>query len=61
MKAGVVQPKALMVKVVPQFDALIKDKPEDTLFWGPIANLPGLLRRGQERLTAAYREMIGQR
>ena len=40
MKAGVVQPKALMVKVLPQLDALIKDKPEDTLFWGPITNMP---------------------
>ena len=38
--AGVVQPKALMVKVVPQYDAIIKDKPEDSLFWGPIANMP---------------------
>ena len=26
----------LMEKVLPQLDALIKDKPEDTLFWGPI-------------------------
>ena len=32
--------KALMVKVIPQLDALIKDKPEDTLFWGPIKKMP---------------------
>jgi hypothetical protein len=31
VKNGVVQPKTLMVKVVSQLDALIKDKPEDTL------------------------------
>jgi uncharacterized protein (DUF885 family) len=61
MKTGVVQPKALMVKVLPQFDALIKDKPEDTLFWGPITNMPkDFSAADKERLTAAYRDMIGQ-
>ncbi|KQY51948.1 DUF885 family protein [Lysobacter sp. Root494] len=61
MKTGVVQPKALMVKVLPQFDALIKDKPEDTLFWGPITNMPkDFSAEDKERLTAAYRDMIGQ-
>ena len=61
MKTGVVQPKALMVKVLPQFDALIKDKPEETLFWGPITNMPkDFSAADKERLTAAYRDMIGQ-
>ena len=61
MQAGVVQPKALMVTVLPQFDALIKSKPEDTLFWGPISNMPkDFSAADKERLTAAYREMIGQ-
>ncbi|GAB3354122.1 DUF885 domain-containing protein [Lysobacter tyrosinilyticus] len=61
MKTGVVQPKALMVKVLPQFDALIKDKPEDTLFWGPITNMPkDFSAADRERLTAAYRKMIGE-
>jgi uncharacterized protein (DUF885 family) len=61
MKAGVVQPKALMMKVLPQFDALIKDKPEETLFWGPITNMPkDFSAADKERLTAAYRDMIGQ-
>ena len=59
--AGVVQPKALMVKVVPQYDAIIKDKPEDSLFWGPIANMPkDFGAADQARLTDAYRAMIGQ-
>ncbi|GAB3090782.1 DUF885 domain-containing protein [Lysobacter terrae] len=61
MQTGVVQPKALMVKVLPQFDALIKDKPEDTLFWSPISNMPkDFSAADKERLTAAYRELIGQ-
>ncbi|KRD80285.1 DUF885 family protein [Lysobacter sp. Root983] len=62
MKAGVVQPKALMIKVIPQLDALIKDKPEETLFWGPITNLPkDFSDADKQRLTAAYREMITSR
>ena len=61
IKAGVVQPRALMVKVIPQLDALIKDKPEDTLFWGPISSLPkDFPDADKTRLTAAYRDMIGQ-
>jgi uncharacterized protein (DUF885 family) len=60
MAAGVVQPKALMVKVIPQLDAIIKDKPEDTLFWGPIKNMPtDFSAEDKARLTAAYRDMIG--
>ncbi|MFC0678973.1 DUF885 family protein [Lysobacter korlensis] len=61
MKAGVVQPRALMVKVVPQLDALIKDKPEQTLFWGPIENMPKEFSEAdRKRLTAAYRDVIAK-
>jgi uncharacterized protein (DUF885 family) len=59
MASGVVQPKVLMAKTIPQLDALIKDKPEDTLFWRPIANLPAdMPAADKERLTAAYRTLI---
>ena len=61
MANGVVQPKTLMVKVLPQLDALIKSDPKDTLFWGPIANMPkDFSSADQARLTKAYTEMIGQ-
>lgn len=61
MASGVVQPRVLMQKVIPQLDALIKDKPEDTLFWRPIANLPADLPAAEkERLTAAYRALISE-
>ena len=57
MKAGVVQPRALMVKVIPQLDALIKAKPEDTLFWGPVKNMPAdFSAADKQRLTDAYRD-----
>ena len=61
MAAGVVQPRALMEKVVPQLDALIKDTPEETLLWGPIKTMPASFSAADKaRLTAAYREMIGE-
>jgi uncharacterized protein (DUF885 family) len=62
MKAGVVQPRPLMEKVIPQLDALIKARAEDTLFWGPIRNMPAdFSDADKQRLTTAYRDMIGQR
>ncbi|WP_226468765.1 DUF885 domain-containing protein [Luteimonas panaciterrae] len=62
IKAGVVQPRALMEKVLPQLAALIKDKPEDTLLWGPIQSMPESFSAADKtRLTEAYREMIGER
>src|SRR3546814_8834403 len=44
MEAGVVQPRALMETVVPQLDAMIKDKAEDNLMWGSIESMPGDFR-----------------
>lgn len=59
MAAGVVQPKVLMLKVIPQLDALIHDKPEDTLFWTPIAQMPADFSDADKaRLTEAYRTLI---
>lgn len=60
VKAGVVQPRVLMNKVLPQLDAVIAGKPEDSVFWGPISNLPAdFSGADQTRLTAAYRDLIG--
>jgi uncharacterized protein (DUF885 family) len=59
VKRGITQPKVLMVKVVPQLDAVIKDKPEDTLFWGPINSMPkDFSDADRKRLTDAYRHLI---
>jgi uncharacterized protein (DUF885 family) len=59
MQAGVVQPRALMVKVVPQIDAVMKEDPTKTVFWGPIGAMPETFSAADKaRLTAAYREMI---
>jgi uncharacterized protein (DUF885 family) len=59
MRNGVVQPRALMVKVLPQLDALIKDRAEDTLFWNPVKSMPADFPASErERITAEYRGMI---
>ena len=59
MREGVVQPTALMEKVLPQLDAIIKPRPEDTLFWMPVKNLPEDIPAAErERITAEYRTMI---
>lgn len=59
MKAGVVQPRALMVKVVPQIDAVMNEDPTRTVFWGPIGAMPESFPAADKaRLTAAYRELI---
>lgn len=61
VKIGMVQPKVLIAKVLPQLDALIRDKPEDTLFWQPIANLPATFPDADKaRLTEAYRKLIAE-
>ena len=59
MKAGVVQPRVLMEKVVPQFDEILAAKGEDSQFWGPIKLMPAdFPQADKDRLTAAYRALI---
>jgi uncharacterized protein (DUF885 family) len=59
MADGVVQPRPLMEKVIPQLDALIKPRAEDTLFWMPIRNMPADIPAADKaRITAEYRTMI---
>ena len=59
MAAGVTQPRPVVEKIVPQFDAHIVAKPEDSVFWGPIKDMPKEFPPAErERLTAAYRAAI---
>ena len=61
MEKGIVQPRVLMEKVLPQLDAVIKDAPEDTLFWQPVAALSDDIPAAeQERLRDAYRTLIAE-
>jgi len=59
MAAGVVQPKVLMEKVLPQLDQQIVDKIADSTYYGPITRLPETFSdEDKARLTAAYEKMI---
>ena len=59
MRQGVVQPRVLMDKVLPQLDALINDDPTQTLFYRPISNFPDAIEAAdRERLTSAYTALI---
>ena len=59
MQKGVTQPRILMEKLLPQVDAHIVDKVEDSNFWGPIKNMPeDFSAEDRERLTAAYEDKI---
>lgn len=63
MRAGIerdiVQPRVVIEKMVPQYDALLDENPERTLFWAPVANFPDAVDAGErERLTEAWRERL---
>ncbi len=59
IKAGVVQPRVLMEKVLPQLDALILDDATKTLFYKPITNLPASFSAADKaRFTGDYTALI---
>jgi uncharacterized protein (DUF885 family) len=59
MKKGVVQPKAIMVSALPQFQKLVSATPESNIFYTPISKLPAAFADSdKQRLTAAYRQTI---
>ncbi|GGG56668.1 DUF885 domain-containing protein [Hymenobacter glacieicola] len=61
MKAGVVLPRALVVKMIPQMRAMETQDPTQSLFYGPVKKLPaGLSDADKTRLTAAYKKAISE-
>lgn len=59
IEKGVVQPRAVVAKVIPQLEAQLVDSLEDSLFYMPVENLPkGFADDDRERLTAAYTQAI---
>ena len=59
MQKGIVQPRILMEKVIPQIESQLVDNVEDSAFWRPIADMPGSFSAAdRERLEAAYRASI---
>jgi uncharacterized protein (DUF885 family) len=59
MAKGVVQPRPVMEKVLPQLEAMIVAKPEDSMFFGPVQKFPDAVPAAErERVVAAYRATI---
>jgi uncharacterized protein (DUF885 family) len=59
MQEGVVQPRILMAKSLPQIQSQIVDSAEESGFWAPIESMPEEFSdEDRERLTAAFREAI---
>ena len=61
VQKGVVQPRVVMERLLPQLDDMLVAKPEDSLFWTPVANFPeGVPAADRPRLEAAYRRAIAE-
>lgn len=59
MRTGVVQPKALIVAALPQFQHLVAPSTEASIFYTPVKNLPaGFAAADRRRLGDAYRATI---
>jgi uncharacterized protein (DUF885 family) len=58
-KKGYTLPRVLADRVLPQLEAHMVARPEDSIYWGPVRQLPdSFAATDRERLTAAYRMAI---
>ena len=59
VRQGVVQPRILMTKSLPQIESQIVDSAQDSGFWAPIENMPNeFSKEERERLTVAFKDAI---
>jgi uncharacterized protein (DUF885 family) len=59
MKTGIVLPKILVRKILPQMKDLISKDPEKSVFWGPVKLMPkDFSAEDKKLLEKTYREMI---
>jgi uncharacterized protein (DUF885 family) len=62
MRQGIVQPKAAMVSALPQFQKLVSDQLDASIFYTPIKNLPATFSAADKNnMTAAYRATIDKK
>jgi len=59
MSSGFTQPRAVIHRALPQLEAQLVVRPEDSAFWGPINRMPASFSAAdRERVTAGYRKAI---
>ena len=62
VKIGMVPPKILMLKVLPQLEGILAKTTEDSVFWTPIKNLPASFSAAdKKRLSAAFSALISKK
>ncbi|MCO7187622.1 MULTISPECIES: DUF885 domain-containing protein [unclassified Pseudoalteromonas] len=55
----VVLPKAITVKVIPQFKTHVVERAEDSIFWGPVKNLPeSFSAQEKHQIAQSYKNYI---
>jgi uncharacterized protein (DUF885 family) len=60
-KIGMVPPKVLMLKVLPQLEGVIAKSAEESVFWQPIKNMPeDFSAADKNRLTSAFSTLINK-
>jgi uncharacterized protein (DUF885 family) len=60
MAKGFTQPRPVIARLLPQLEAQVVARPEDSTFWGPVERMPDTFSPAdRERLRRAYREAIG--
>lgn len=61
-KSGYVLPQSLILKVIPQMEAMTGENLEEHLFYGPLNNFPeSFSAEEKERLTQEYKTMINEK
>jgi len=59
MAKGIVQPKAIMLSALPQFQKLVSEAPENSIFYAPVTKFPSTFsEEDKKRLSADYHSTI---
>ncbi|MBS1668265.1 MAG: DUF885 domain-containing protein [Bacteroidetes bacterium] len=59
---SVVLPRALVLKMIPQMEAMAITDPEKSVFYGPVKNIPATIDSGEaQKIKEAYRVLISNR
>jgi len=59
MTKGFIQPRPVILRLLPQLESQVVARPEDSTFWGPVERMPSSFSAAdRDRLTRAYREAI---
>ena len=62
MAANFVLPKSLVIKMIPQFEAMVTTDPKQNLYYSPITNLPAAFSTiDKQTLTADYIKAINEK